>query len=134
MMKKIWFVGVAAFVAAAAVGCAPATSVGGGSQNVITQEELAATNVNTLYEAINRLRPRWLTIRSTQTLGGAGATAILVYQNQARLGGVEILRELDKRSAVWIEYLDGPTASATLPGVGSQDVEGAIIIHTTPRS
>lgn len=134
MLNKTWFVGMALFIAVATTGCATAATSTGRSQTVITQEELAATNVNTLYDAINRLRPRWLTVRSTQTLGGAGATAILVYQNQARLGGVEILRELDRRSAVWLEYLDGPTASATLPGIGSQDVEGAIIIHTTPRS
>lgn len=135
MLRKLSFVGVALFMTMAASGCAPGATAAGGSFNVITQEELEAANVNTLHEAIQRLRPRWLTVRSSQTLGmGAGETAILVYQNQTRLGGIDILRELDKGTAVWLQYLDGPTASASLPGIGSQDVEAAIIIHTTPQS
>jgi hypothetical protein len=136
MLRKISFVGVAMFIAVAATsGCAATGAASGSNQSIITQEELAATGANTLHEAIQRLRPRWLTVRSSQTFGGgAGETAILVYQNQTRLGGVDVLRELSPTVAVWIQYLDGPTASASLPGIGSQDVEAAIVIHTTPRT
>lgn len=124
------------FIAAmliALAGCAPGVATGGSNQSVITQEELESTNASSLHEAVQRLRPRWLNIRSSTTMGGAGQTVILVYQNQARLGGIEVLRDMHPREAMWIQYLDGPTASATLPGIGSQDVEAAIVIHTTPR-
>lgn len=135
MLRKLAIVGVVTLLTLSSSACAPSATSGRGNQNVITEAELETTSAVTLHEAIQRLRPRWLTVRSSQTLGfGAGETAILVYQNQSRLGGVEILRELDKSVAVWLQYLDGPTASASLPGIGSQDVEGAIIIHTTPRS
>lgn len=135
MLRRSWFVGVMLSISLGASACASTATTSARSQTVITQEELATANTTTLYDAIQRLRPRWLTARSSQTFGmGAGGTAILVYQNQTRLGGVDILRQLDPDVAMWLEYLDGPTASASLPGIGSQDVEGAIVIHTTPRS
>lgn len=134
MIKKAWVASNAVVILTLFAACAPAATVQGSSQTVITTEELEAVQVNSLYEAVNRLRPRWLTVRSPQTFGsGAGMTAILVYQNQTRLGGVDVLRDLGKESAVWLEYLDRATASATLPGAGGQDVEAAIVIHTTPR-
>lgn len=133
MFKRRSFLPLMLLTALAAAACAPSATTGDGrQQNVITQEELESVRVSNLYEAVSRLRPRWLQVRSMQTLGGSGATAILVYQGRSRLGGADILRELDPGIAVWLEFLDGPTASASLPGIGAQDVEGAIIIHTTP--
>lgn len=127
----VWLAMVVVLVSAA---CAAGGATGSGrSQSVITQTELESVRATSLYDAVQRLRPRWLSVRSNQTLGGGGATAIVVYQNQSRLGGIEILQQLDTEAALWLEYLDGPTASASLPGIGSQDVEGAIIVHTTPR-
>lgn len=96
--------------------------------NRLTAEELASVEVATLYEAVQRLRPRWLQVRSQRSLEG-GDTGILVYQGQTRLGGPEALRQLDPGAAAWLEYLDGSTASASLPGIRGH-VQGAIVIHT----
>lgn len=134
MFKRALLLRSAVLLTLAASACAPAATGGSGrNQDVITAEELETVRANTLHDAITRLRPRWLQVRSLQTFGGSGDTSILVYQNQSRLGGTEVLRQLDVGTAAWLQFLDGPTASASLPGIGSQDVEGAIIIHTTPR-
>ena len=51
--------------------CAPPSTTGGsGRSDVITREELDATGLGTLYDAIERLRPRWLTLRGQRSLGG----------------------------------------------------------------
>lgn len=99
------------------------------SQDVITQEELQTVQVSNLYEAVQRLRPRWIAVRSQQSF--SSPTQVVVYQNQTLIGGPETLRDLTLGAAAWIQYLDGPTASATLPGIGTRQVEGAIVIHTS---
>lgn len=119
--------------AVAGSGCATTGQTSGParSQDMITLEELSTVRVSTLYDAIQRLRPRWLTVRSQQSFGAP--TQVVVYQNQSQLGSFEALRSLGLDAVEWIQYLDGPTASASLPGLGSQQVAGAIVIHTTER-
>lgn len=112
-------------------GCA---SAGGGSPqnpNLLTRDEIAAVNVSNLYDAVQRLRPRWLTSRGPRSLSGL-STDIVVFQDQSMLGDIEVLRQLAPDLAVQIRYLDGSTATASLPGLGSRHVEGAIVIQTRP--
>jgi hypothetical protein len=134
-MSKIPLVlGLMLLVSVTASACAPAGTMGSRDANVITAEELQAVQASNLHDAIQRLRPRWLTVRAPQTFGaGAGFTRILVYQNQARLGGLEVLRDMGLDTAMWLEYLDRTSATSRLPSTTGQDVEGAIIVHTTPR-
>jgi hypothetical protein len=98
-----------------------------GQYDVITAEEIEAANVSNLYELVERLRPRWLDVRARQSF--SVNTAIVVYQGQSLLGGVDMLRQLGKDAAVRLRYLDGPTASATLPGLGTRQVEAAIVLN-----
>lgn len=113
-------------------GCATASSSGSRrSQDLITRDEIESLQVSTLYEVVQRLRPRWLEVRSVQTFGaGTGTNAVVVYQGQTLLGGVDVLRQLDPSAAESLRYLDGSTASASLPGIGSRHIEGAIVIQT----
>jgi hypothetical protein len=57
-------------------------------------------------------------------------TNIVVFQNQTYLGNVDVLRQFSPESAYELDWLDGSTASNTLPGLGSQHVAGAIVIKT----
>jgi hypothetical protein len=100
------------------------------NMNTITNEELAAVDAQTLYEAVNRLRPRWLTVRGPRSFGMVAE--ILVYQDQTYLGSIEVLRQFSKDAAYSMRYLDGATAAASLPGTSGRHVEGAIIIQTAP--
>lgn len=116
-----------------ATACAPAAEPGQRrtDSSRITQEEMAAVEVFTLYDVVDRLRPHWLRIRSDRSFQSL-ETAVAVYQNQTYLGGPAVLRDFSKTSAYELRYLDGSTASNVLPGVGSRHLEGAIIILTSP--
>lgn len=117
------------FLALTVFGCASAGS--GGTrirQNVITPEELQASTVSDLYDLVQELRPRWLTTRGQQSF--SAEPEIVVYQGQVLLGGLEMLRQLTPDMVHSLRYLDGPTASASLPGLGSRHVQGAIVIES----
>ncbi len=99
--------------------------------SIITQDELAELSGVNLYEAVDRLRPRWLHSRSVMGLSGPGQ--VLVYINRGYQGGPESLRDLGISGVHRIRYLDGPRAAATLSGYPSDvHVAGAIVIETSP--
>lgn len=122
--------GLMAMFLVTACASSGAPGMAGGRQDRLTREQIMAPNVTSLYDVIQRLRPRWL-----EATGGepssllGGANAIVVYQGQSLLGGPEVLRRLSPDMAGELQYLDGPTASATLPGIGTRHVSGAIVIH-----
>ena len=125
MLKRNTFVLVALLVVAA---CASSSGSSRGTrQDVITAQEIEQARVSDLYELVQRLRPRWLEVRSPQSFNTD--TEVVVFQGQSYLGGPEILRQFGKEAAVRLVYLDGATASATLPGLTSRQVEGAIVIN-----
>ena len=95
-------------------------------QDVLTAEEISTITVSNMYEAVQRLRPQWLQLRAPQGL--YSATAIAVFLGRTYLGGPEALKEVGPEAASRLRYLDGVTASATLPGLGSMHVEAAIVI------
>jgi outer membrane murein-binding lipoprotein Lpp len=107
-------------------GVAPARS------NTLLAKEFEDLNARNMYEVIEQLRPRWLFAR-----GGMRSfqlqTHILVYQENVRLGTVEVLRDIAPDMVRSVEYIDGPKASATLPGIRAEHVAGAIIITPTTK-
>ncbi|HEX6368120.1 MAG TPA: hypothetical protein VF006_04270 [Longimicrobium sp.] len=98
-------------------------------REVISQEEISESRATNLYEVVQRLRPDWLRGAGPSNLGGGG-TAIVVYQNNTPLGGLDALRQMSPGYAEALRYLDGSTASNTLPGLGSRRVAGAIVVMT----
>ncbi len=83
-----------------------------------------------LFDVVQRLRPRWLEVRSERSLGpNARPTEILVFQGQALLGGTAILQQFAPDVAYEMQWLDAATAAASLP-VGDRRVAGAIVIRT----
>jgi hypothetical protein len=115
--------------------CSSATRAGSGGNtrtDLLTREQIMSVpTANTLYEVIQRLRPRWLETRGGERSFGL-TTDIVVYQNQTYLGDVGALSQLSPDMAYELRWLDGPTASSTLPGLGSRHVAGAIVLYTTP--
>lgn len=99
--------------------------------NVITREELQQLDVRNAYDAIERLRPRWLIVRSG-VRSFSMETVVAVFQDESYLGNQEALRQLGVEGIYSIRYLDGPTAKASLPGLGSMHVQGAIIVSLRP--
>lgn len=110
----------------------PEPGEGGSNPERITREEIASVEgARNLYDVVQRLRPRWLRVRGGDRSFGL-ATNIVVFQDQTYLGDIDSLRQLAPEAAVELRWLDGTTASATLSGLGSQHVAGAIIVSTRP--
>ncbi len=110
----------------------PAPAEGTSNPDQLTREEIAGVQgARSLYDVVLQLRPRWLQVRSGERSFGL-TTNIVVFQDQSYLGDVDTLRQLSPEVAYGMRWLDGTTASATLSGLGSQHVAGAIIISTHP--
>jgi hypothetical protein len=76
--------------------CAPARNRDGGSgdRNNLTQAQLSATNSETVYQAVERLRPEWLTTRGPTSITNSTPTAPSVFMNGQMLGRPEFLKQL----------------------------------------
>lgn len=118
----------------AELGCASGGGSGTSSvrrnMDVLTHDEISTIDVGNLYEAVQRLRPRWLNVRSG---GGQTDYTLIVYQGQTRLGDLSILKTMSPDFAQSLRFLSRTAAQAQLPGNWSQEVFGAIIISTSGR-
>lgn len=113
-------------------GCSAASRGGGVDRDRLTRVQIESLDVSTLYQTVQRLRPEWLRTRGMSNFDAQ--LGIVVFQNQVQLGGVESLKQLSPDAAYEMRYLDGPEAAATLPGLGSTNPEGAIVILTSADS
>lgn len=132
MTRRILLSATALCLVFAAGACATRGGLGGGDSDTLMKEEIASIDASTMHEVVRRLRPLWLRTRARQFTGGVQMSPVIVYRDNVRLGGVDELRDVSPEMAEWVSYLDSSEASATLPGLGSTLVEGAIVIHTTP--
>lgn len=100
----------------------------------LTREEIMSVEARTLYDVVRRLRPRWLTAARRAGDRSFGLTTeVVVFQEQTLLGNTQVLNRWSPSAVAWMEWMDASTASASLPGLGSRHVAGAIIIHTSER-
>ncbi len=123
---------VAAVALAAACSQNPRSGSGSPSDHITHEELVSVSSASNLWEVVQRLRPRWLTPEGgvRYSLESSG---VVLYQDQTRLGDSDMLRQFPPDMAYELRWLDGVTAAATLPGLGSVRVNGAIVIYTRPR-
>lgn len=111
-------------------------STGNGStrdSRYISNEEIQElASASTLYDVVSQLRPRWLDIRGTRSMSNS-STEIVVFQGNSLLGGPEVLHQFSPGAAWALRYMDGATASASLPGLGTRHIQGAILLITAPE-
>ena len=93
--------------------------------DLLTQAELQGLVGINAKQAIERLRPRFLRTRGTSSLMVADADKIWVYVDGSRLGGVEMLEQIQVHEVKEIRYLSGPDATNRY-GVGHTG--GAIVL------
>jgi hypothetical protein len=121
--------------------------VGSRGNNVITAEEIQGARALNALELVQKLRPRWLQTRGTNSMsetaqgsgsgtGGSttlevtpGVSPIKVYMDNALLGDVTVLRNLNVGSFTEVRYFD--SAQATYRW-GEGHMGGAIEFLTTP--
>jgi len=135
---------LAAFaVAYGVVGCATAASKTTASPkqdaDIISTAEIDSQAFRDAYDIVQLLRPTWFTRKSgsasTRRIGvsasnSATGAGLLVYIDNSRMGGVEALRQIRPSSIESLRFMDAPTATATLPGIGSSVITGAIVARS----
>jgi hypothetical protein len=106
--------------------------------DVITSSEISSQSFRDGYDVVQRLRPTWFTRKSgastTRRMGtspssSATGAGLLVYVDNSRFGGVDALKQLTAASIESMRFLDAATATATLPGIGTSVVSGAIVVR-----
>ena len=111
--------------------CAPAATGGGtgGDPDLIVAADIPEGRFNSAFEIVQSMRPRWLRVRSSGSLGNDDG-GVVVYLDNIRQGGVEELRSLSPAIIVRMEWIDAPTATQRW---GTGHTEGAIAISTRSR-
>jgi hypothetical protein len=104
---------------ALAVGaaCGPAASgastAARGDTKTVTESELAVATQLNLFDYVAAERPRWL--RGPGTLNGR-ALPIVIYMDDARLGGTETLKTLTTSSVRMLRYYEASAAQQKFTG------------------
>ncbi len=115
-----------------AMGCAsaanPTSRTDRGRGGIIDVDEIRAVNVENVPELVRARRPAWLRIRGTMTI--ENDAGIIVYMDQARIGGVEGMRHIHPQTVTSIAYLDAAAANYRF---GQGHMHGAIVISTRPE-
>jgi hypothetical protein len=83
-----------------------------GAGNVLTREQLAATNSDNLYDAIAKLRPEWLTSRGPTSVSDPTPAVASVFMNGNLLGRSDHLREMRILDVSAVRYWDAGQAAA----------------------
>jgi len=128
-MRSAYVRPIVLLLVAACAARAPRPTHAVPDRNVITQQELQEHRFETLFDAIQALRPIWLQTRGTNTLQ-AQATQIQVYLDNSRMGGIETLSTINISSVVYIRHYDGIEATARW---GLDHGQGAIYVSTHPQ-
>lgn len=90
---------------------------------MLNEAEITRAGARTAYEAIERLRPWYLSL--TRTRGASGERA--VYVDGMRLGGLDALRGIPSASVREIRTLDSREATMRF---GTGHSAGAIVVLT----
>ena len=94
--------------------------------NLITAEEIAARPTLSARQVIEQLRPQFLRVRGTTTLGNAQTKDVIwVYVDNTRMGSLEVLNNIGAHEVREIRYLN-PSEATNRYGTGH--VQGAILV------
>jgi hypothetical protein len=110
--KSLVAVAVAWTLTGCARGAMPDGSAASNRKYVITQEQLAGTNSDNLYEAIEKIHPDWLTSRGPTSVTNPAPTVVSVFMNGMMLGKADYLREMHVLDVSAVRYWDAGQATA----------------------
>jgi len=99
---------------------------------IITAEEIERekANINTAYDAVETLRPRWLELHEVSRLPGRAAeplkaTPVRVYLNDVNMGEVDYLKTIPAERVLEMRML---SANETASRYGPTDGQAAIVV------
>jgi hypothetical protein len=97
------------------IGCVSTGTQSGssrGSGTTLTREQLSTTNADNLYDAINKLRPNWLTSRGPTSVTDATPTSVDVFMGNNYLGKADYLHQVRPGDVTEVAYFDPGSAAA----------------------
>ena len=108
-------VGVCLLLALLLAGCSSATTSRGTEtrgSNVLSGAQLTATNSSSLYDALAKLRPEWLSSRGPSSASDPTPTAASVFMGGTLLGKTDELRLIRVIDVTEVRYWNAGQASA----------------------
>ena|SRR3990170_7881838 len=126
----MWTRSVVLVLGAALIGCAPqaGTATRTRNTNVLTAEEIAASQTPTAYDAIRKLRPTFLRTRGPNNFEpGGGVQTAHVFLDGQRYGDIEALKTMPVSTIREIRYL---SASDATTKYGTGYMNGVIEVYT----
>lgn len=131
MRQQLRFATVAIALVVSACAGASTTQTGATrrSANTITADEIsAAQGIVSVYDAIQRLRPQWLTTSRARSVGTQDE--LLVYLDTNRYGTIESLRQLPIGGITELRYLNAAEATNRF---GTGHSGGVIVIMMSSK-
>ncbi len=128
-MPRIPTIALTALMIGLTASCATTTqsATGRSSRNLLTAEDLQGQSERNLHDFLARRRPNWLRPQGANL--ATGTTPVVVYMNNVRMGGVEVLADLPLEEVEQVRFVDG-TDAATRYGLNT---DGGVIEVTTRR-
>jgi hypothetical protein len=108
-------------------------------------DDIKRASAANAYDLVRSVRPNWLNVRGENSFretprgSGSGSNVqvvpgidmLVVYLDNARLGGIEMLRQVPVASLTSLRYFD---ATAATHKWGSGHAHGAILVSTAPTA
>lgn len=82
------------------------------NRDVLTREQLVATNASSVYVAVQHLQPGWLTSRGPRSVTDPSPSVASVFLNGSQVGDVTYLYEVRPDAVDEIRYYEAGEASA----------------------
>ena len=114
-MKPFSILGAVAVMACASAG-GGSTSVDAGNPNIITADQISASQQTNAYDVVSRLRPNFLKSRGRTTVYGQGSDYATVFLDGQSFGDLNSLRNISSPQISSIHYIRG-TDAVTLYGM-----------------
>ena len=83
-----------------------------GNQDIITRAQMFEVNANTAYDAVQKLRPSWLSSRGPTSVTDSSPTVATVYMSGSEVGDIEYLRNLRPDDVQELRYYEPGEAGA----------------------
>ena len=82
----------------------------GGTDDLITRDEMIRANASTVYDGVQKLKPAWFTSRGPTSVTDPTPTVVSVYMNGNEVGTLAFLRGLRPDDINEVRYYDAGEA------------------------
>ena len=111
LSRALSFFALSTSLLVSACASAGTTSSSGGGQR-LSQADLVKANSESLYDAVVKLKPEWLTSRGPTSVTNSTPTSVDIYMNGNNMGSADYLKELRVVDIAEVRYYSAGQASA----------------------